>query len=472
MGTPVGRNDPCPCGSGKKHKRCCGAAANDDVRVSGVGRGEPVTGWARAHAIWPKTREALLSHTIDWLGQEAIDESFDEFEGPDPRQDGNADWLELFFTWHLYDWVPDGETKTVAAHWLAEPAGGRDRGPDVVRLVRSANEHALCFFQVQGLDPGRGVVLRNLLTHEERFVVDRSLSESLPPWTVIVARLIEFSGIVLFDAVGPRALPPDFSSEAVRWIEENLECSLPISEERVRHFADDLIECYLQAVAADDERRSRRPSLHTSDGELVVMCKDIFRIAKGKRKEVLDALLSLGLEIDGNRTASPTKFVWLKNTEGESPPTLLGTLRLEKAELVLEVNSRERRERMKALLAESLSSSLELVDSEEQSQELLLSRGAEPRSANVDDTEEIPPEIAQAMIREYATKHYSSWPDAPLPALDGRTPREAMKSPEGRSALEELIRDMEHRSHGTPMAGAYDFDDLRRALGLIPPCKS
>lgn len=21
---PVGRNDPCPCGSGKKHKKCCG----------------------------------------------------------------------------------------------------------------------------------------------------------------------------------------------------------------------------------------------------------------------------------------------------------------------------------------------------------------------------------------------------------------------------------------------------------------
>jgi uncharacterized protein YecA (UPF0149 family) len=22
----VGRNEPCPCGSGKKYKRCCGAA--------------------------------------------------------------------------------------------------------------------------------------------------------------------------------------------------------------------------------------------------------------------------------------------------------------------------------------------------------------------------------------------------------------------------------------------------------------
>ena len=23
-GTKIGRNDPCPCGSGKKYKKCCG----------------------------------------------------------------------------------------------------------------------------------------------------------------------------------------------------------------------------------------------------------------------------------------------------------------------------------------------------------------------------------------------------------------------------------------------------------------
>jgi uncharacterized protein YecA (UPF0149 family) len=26
-GEKVGRNDPCPCGSGKKYKKCCGANA-------------------------------------------------------------------------------------------------------------------------------------------------------------------------------------------------------------------------------------------------------------------------------------------------------------------------------------------------------------------------------------------------------------------------------------------------------------
>jgi uncharacterized protein YecA (UPF0149 family) len=26
-GAKVGRNEPCPCGSGKKYKKCCGAAS-------------------------------------------------------------------------------------------------------------------------------------------------------------------------------------------------------------------------------------------------------------------------------------------------------------------------------------------------------------------------------------------------------------------------------------------------------------
>lgn len=32
----VGRNDKCPCGSGKKHKHCCGAAASGNSLTSRV----------------------------------------------------------------------------------------------------------------------------------------------------------------------------------------------------------------------------------------------------------------------------------------------------------------------------------------------------------------------------------------------------------------------------------------------------
>ena len=36
VSTKVGRNDPCPCGSGKKHKKCCGTAkaAGPDVATA------------------------------------------------------------------------------------------------------------------------------------------------------------------------------------------------------------------------------------------------------------------------------------------------------------------------------------------------------------------------------------------------------------------------------------------------------
>lgn len=37
----IGRNDPCPCGSGMKFKKCCGSRiADDDTRVVEGGRRE------------------------------------------------------------------------------------------------------------------------------------------------------------------------------------------------------------------------------------------------------------------------------------------------------------------------------------------------------------------------------------------------------------------------------------------------
>ncbi len=32
----VGRNDPCPCGSGKKYKKCCLAKDEEEARLKGT----------------------------------------------------------------------------------------------------------------------------------------------------------------------------------------------------------------------------------------------------------------------------------------------------------------------------------------------------------------------------------------------------------------------------------------------------
>jgi hypothetical protein len=43
MNEKIGRNDPCPCGSGKKYKKCCISKAtdNDDNKINELYRFEP-----------------------------------------------------------------------------------------------------------------------------------------------------------------------------------------------------------------------------------------------------------------------------------------------------------------------------------------------------------------------------------------------------------------------------------------------
>jgi hypothetical protein len=82
--------------------------------------------------------------------------------------------------------------------------------------------------------------------------------------------------------------------------------------------------------------------------------------------------------------------------------------------------------------------------------------------------EGLPKEAADRIVLEHLEKHYSTWPDIALPALEGRTPREAGATAEGRARLEELLRDFENSAERERLAGraAYDFSKLRLELGL------
>ena len=68
----------------------------------------------------------------------------------------------------------------------------------------------------------------------------------------------------------------------------------------------------------------------------------------------------------------------------------------------------------------------------------------------------------------YKRQHYAGWPDEPLPALNGRTAREAVRTREGRLAVEELLRQFENAEERERKEGhaAYEFFDIRKELGL------
>ena len=77
------------------------------------------------------------------------------------------------------------------------------------------------------------------------------------------------------------------------------------------------------------------------------------------------------------------------------------------------------------------------------------------------------PEEARQQITEMVEKQYMGWADQKIPALQNRTPREAIKTEAGREEVIELIDDWENSQLRMPNPQfSFDFNRLRRSLGL------
>lgn len=68
----------------------------------------------------------------------------------------------------------------------------------------------------------------------------------------------------------------------------------------------------------------------------------------------------------------------------------------------------------------------------------------EPRTPYFDiDSTQILFDALGAQLAEMQRLHYEIWPEIPLPALNGRTPIDAVKYPDGREIVEALLSQFE-----------------------------
>ena len=94
--------------------------------------------------------------------------------------------------------------------------------------------------------------------------------------------------------------------------------------------------------------------------------------------------------------------------------------------------------------------------------------GRPPRSSSA-STPDLPPEVIAQAIEQVLHRHYANWADETIPALDGRTPRQAITTPAGLERVKGLMREYEEgerqqfAAQGRP-AVSYQF--LWDALGI------
>ena len=91
-----------------------------------------------------------------------------------------------------------------------------------------------------------------------------------------------------------------------------------------------------------------------------------------------------------------------------------------------------------------------------------------PRSSST-STPDLPPEVIAQAIEQVLHRHYANWADETIPALDGRTPRQAITTPAGLERVKGLLREYEEgerqqsAAQGRPTV-SYQF--LWDALGI------
>jgi hypothetical protein len=148
--------------------------------------------------------------------------------------------------------------------------------------------------------------------------------------------------------------------------------------------------------------------------------------------------------------------------------TILGHAELSTTELKLETNSVTRadwlRERIEkacvGLLSHRLRTHSDPVAQLEQH------RREDPRRPlRRRKPQELPPEMLE-LLRQEKRSHYESWLDQPLPALGGKTPRQAAQDPRRREELALLFKEIAHRESQQPTDERIDVTDLQHSLGL------
>lgn len=368
---------------------------------------------------------------------------------------------ELSAHWAVYHYRIDG---TTALDRYLEEYG--QRLPPARSAWLEAEAAAwLSVWEVIEVEPGRSMILRDLLSHEERHVQETTASTMLVTRDAMLARIVDYGGISILGGVHRRPLPSRHAAEVVRrmrggWLRRKR--AMPLDRLRDEAFGRRLIRRWEAAVAKLDERSGFSPDLSNADGDPLLFTTDHFRIAPGA-KPMVEARLATLEDVNLPIPEDPA-YVFLRpggTRHGNMGDTVMGRAIVSGETLRLETNSRERADALRMRVETACGDRIRHRSREHADPLPDKAALALPDSA----PESLSPVPAQ-LVLDLKQHHYADWPDQPLPALKGRTPRETARTAEGRAAVDDLLKDMEDEERRSPPGAAFDFSEIRRTLGL------
>jgi hypothetical protein len=453
MGRKARPNDPCPCKSGIKFKKCCGRPAGSPKPAGMVH-----TPAERGSAF------EKLDFFIDELWEEEEQAAFDDFWARHKGREGELppDLLALSRgvqeTWFAFDYRLEDDSRIID-HFLEQA----ELTPGERSYLSALRCSSMRLYEVTDTVPGTSMTLRDLVEGTVVTVNERMGSRSITRHTCLAARVI------------PRGCSgrPEIEMALLHipnLVRESVLAAL--KQHREEFFRDDpsgaLDDFYKELPPFFHDAWVRSifepavPELRNTDGEPMVVTRVSFHV---------DDLAALVRALDGAEAEGITKsedgaWAWAGNN-AVGTLTSLGTMKLEGETFALEANSVERGARGRALLERLAGCALRhrATTHEDLRRQVMAGVTAQvlgredPRDAKRESSERrLDPEVAEALVAEHYGRHYRAWVDEPVPALDGRTPREASKIPALRARLEDLIHGLEGMYENALKDGAPAYD--------------
>jgi len=420
-------------------------------------------------------------------GEAGLAVAWSDFHGsPDVPLNETHPEFEFFTRWFEYDWLPEDGPGPGEA-FLESDDSSID--PEIRCLVETTLDSPYSFLQVIAMEPGVGFTARDILRKTDHRIIERTGSLTLERGSILYARVVEVDGITFMMGNGTRVIPSAFMADLVTLREKilgkNPSTTSALADDLLLDFERQMRLFYFKLIdAASNQVRN----LHNTDGDPMLFHTIRYEVPSFER--AVQAFRDLGPKMSETELMGTSSkehegksavIHWSKQRKGRgnADTVVQAVFRIQATVLVAEVNSTKRAERARKEIARRLGKDAVYLGTEIHSPEGALKKadqnaGSEDAVKRAEEQARLMalPEV-QAMLKREMNKHWASWPDTPVPALRGMTPRKAAKDPIGRELLESLLLDFESKNRHAPDAfNRVDTEKLRKELGMTPEAGS
>lgn len=410
--------------------------------------------------------ELALCEYFEWRDIVIEDDDFSEdlFQGENE--------ISRFLAWYSLYFLTEEYKKTFPELYAAIKR--KKLTPLEKEILEGYRHNPLGLFEVQKVIPGKGMYLKELFEGEVRFVHEPGAARQVCKWDILYTGLAGAQGVYFMSDFGMIVIPPRLKPIIEKGIFSIYRVQKKNSRE-IRHFLrfrSAEVFAFIQNVMEDYE------SFHikNAEGDPLLYSTLHYRI------EDMPAFLEVAgctsifvqdhVEYADSGAVARAEYIWVKKERKKSRScenATQGLILIEGGRLRARCNSRFRAEKLKAILAGVFGSVLVYECAIFEDQKFIRPEGPAP----LIDEALLECEEFRDMLKEILARHYESWAEQKIPAIGNISPREAVKSPQGRLRVMDLLKELENhderaRRRGIKLADlmAFPADRIRKKLEL------